>query len=388
MKPPTIFNCLRLCALAVFLLCSCAGGGSGSKEAALPAGSLRFARGLSISRHNGYTAVTLRDPWDTLHRRQCYILVERGAATPDSIPEGTVIRVPVERVVSYTSVHSALIGQLDCADRLCGVCEPQYITSPLLLSRIRDGRIADLGRATSPDVERIVDLEADAIIVSPYQNSGYGAAEKLGIPIIEASDYMESHPLGRTEWIRFFGLLLGKEAEADSIFNATASRYEELKDLAATSATRPTVLLERKYGSAWLAPSGSSYVGLLHEDAGADYIFKGCTTGEITPLSPETVLDEACNADFWLFKYSSERLFSYHDLEEEYPQYAQFDAFRNGNVYVCNTLKTTYYDDITLHPDLILEDLIALYHPDLLPSHTFRYYFPLSGGGPRGNEKQ
>ena len=364
-----------------FLLLALAGCGprhAAPGQEARSTDTVRFARNLRIEYFDDFVSVRIRDPWDTLRQRQHYVLVDRDRPRPAKLPaDGIVIRVPVEKAVIYTSVHTAIAEQLGALDRVCGVCEPQYITSKEVLGRIDRGLIADLGQSTSPNVEKIIDIGTEMIIASPFENSGYGAAEKLGIPIVEAADYMENHPLGRTEWVLFYGLLLGRREEAERVFAETVRRYEELKALAATAPDRPSVLLERKYGASWAVPSGGSYIGVLHADAGANYVFRSYPGARSVHLSFEEVFDRAGDADLWLMKYDTRSPLTYKLLQEEYQPYANFRPWKERHVFACNTITSTYYDDITLHPDQVLEDLIAIYHPDLLPGHQPRYYFPL-----------
>ena len=370
----------RLLLLAVALLClgACGHKQGAPENAARAADTIRFARNLHIEYFDDYTSVRIRDPWDTLRQRQHYVLVDRTRPIPANLPaDGILIRVPVEKAVIYTSVHTAIAEQLGALDRVCGVCEPQYITSPEVLRRIEAGRIADLGMSTSPNVEKIVDIGTDMIIASPFENSGYGSAEKLGIPIVEAADYMENHPLGRTEWVLFYGLLLGRRSEAEQVFAETERRYFELKALAAGCTHRPTVVLERKYGNSWAVPSGGSYIGVMHADAGADYIFREYPGTRSVHLTFEEVYDRAGDADCWFLKYDTRTPLTYDLLAQEYQPYANFRPWKQRRIFACNTITSTYYDDITLHPDRVLEDLIALYHPELLPGHEQRYYFPL-----------
>lgn len=353
---------------------------SGRQSSSCNAGestTLEYASGFSIERFEGYTKVAVRNPWDTLKTLHDYILVDREQPVPADLPEGTLIKVPVNKAVIYTSVHSAMAAQMDCLDKICGVCEPQYITCREVLDGIKSGAIVDLGLSTAPDIEKIINLEAEVILASPFENSGYGSAEKIGMPIVEAADYMENHPLGRTEWIKFYGLLFGKEAEADSIFNETCRSYNELKEMAAGCNERPTVLLERKYGATWGVPGADSYIAVMHRDAGADYIFKEVSGTNSIQMSFENVFDEAYNADYWLMKHNNTGTFSYSDLKKEYQPYGNFEAFKNHRIFACNTVGTPYYDDITLHPDLILKDFISIYHPELLPGYKAKYYKPL-----------
>ena len=369
-----------LCLLCAALLClgACGRGNTGAGDTVRATDTIRYARNLRIEYFDEYISVKIRDPWDTLRQRQHYVLVNRNQPVPTQLPaDGIVIRIPVERAVIYTSVHTAIAEELGALDRVAGVCEPQYITSPTVLSRIADGRIADLGNSTSPNVEKIIDIGTDLIIASPFENSGYGSAEKLGIPIVEAADYMENHPLGRTEWVLFYGLLLGHRAEAEKVFADTERHYLTLKGLAAEVEYRPTVLLERRYGTSWAVPSGGSYIGVMHADAGADYVFRDYAGTKSVHLTFEEVYDRAGDADCWFLKYDTRAPFTYTLLKQEYEPYANFRPWQERRVFACNTITSTYYDDITLHPDRVLEDLIAIYHPDLLPDHQQRYYFPL-----------
>ena len=362
----------------LLVLCNCGQRHAAPGRQALAADTVRFARNLHIEYYDDYVSVRIRDPWDTLRQRQHYVLIDREKPRPAQLPaDGIVIPVPVEKTVIYTSVHTAIAEQLGALDQVCGVCEPQYITSPEVLSRIEAGRIADLGVSTSPNVEKIIDIGSEMILASPFENSGYGSAEKIGIPIVEAADYMENHPLGRTEWVLFYGLLLGRRQEAEELFAETVRHYEALKALAADVADRPTVLLERKYGASWAVPAGGSYIGVMHADAGADYVFRAYPGAKSVHLTFEEVYDRAGNVDFWFMKYDTRAPLTYKLLQEEYQPYANFRPWKEQRIFTCNTITSTYYDDITVHPDWVLEDLIAIYHPELLPDHRQRYYFPM-----------
>lgn len=361
----------------LFLLCftlSCSVKQSSSEDQSFSSDTILYARGFTIQHFTDYTSVEVRNPWDSTRILQRYLLVDRGALMPGDLPKGTVVRTPVKNIVVYTSVHAAIIDQLGEADKVIGVCEPRYMDTPSIQEGLRVGKIADLGEATAPNIEKIIDIGAEIIIASPFQNAGYGPAEKLGIPIIEAADYMESLPLGRTEWIRFYGLLFGKEVMADSIFRETEDRYLELKELAKTVTNRPTVISEKKFGSSWYMPAGDSYVAHLYNDAGADYIFKDLPGAGSTPLAFETVLDKAIHADMWLIKYNQTNDMTYKDLRTEYTPYENFDAFKNRRIYTCNTGIVPYYEEFPIHPDYLLKDLVWVFHPELLPGYTPRYY--------------
>ena len=353
--------------------CTPSGKQTSSKEA-LSSDSIQYAQGFTVQRFDTYIMVEVRDPWDSTRLLQRYLLVDRTKSVPGGLPKGTIVKVPVKDIVIYTSVHAAIIDQLHETDKVIGVCEPRYMDTPAIQEGIQAGRIADLGEATSPNIEKMIEIGAELVIAYPFQNSSYGPVEKIGIPIIEGADYMEAFPLGRTEWIRFYGLLFGKEEMADSIFKETEQAYLSLKDLTANIDNRPTVLSEKKFGSSWYVPSGDSYMAHLIEDAGADYMFKDLPGAGSTPLAFETVFDKAIHADIWLVKYNQSSEMTYNDLRSEYTPYENFDAFKKKRIYTCNTGAVPYYEEFPIHPEYLLKDLIWIFHPELVFGYSPRYF--------------
>ncbi len=365
--------------LAMSLLGSCIGDRAVTLSEPESVDTMHYAKGFNIARHKEFTEVNLRDPWDTTRLLQRYLLIDRSLKElPEGMGEGTVVRVPLEKMVIYTSVHASITELLQQQDRVIGLCEVKYIDSDILKGRVKDGLVADIGEATSPNIEKIMDIGTEAIITSPFKDAGYGPAEKLGIPIIEGADYMEDDPLGRVEWIRFYGMLMGAEQKADSIFNATCREYNDLKKLAANVDHRPTLIAERRYGGQWFVPGGTSYNGKMYADAGADYIFSDIKESGSVPLAFESVLDKGIHADMWIMKYYNSEDLSYSDLKAEYAPYANFDAFKNQEIYACNSFNVAYYKDAPMHPHLILKDYIYIFHPELLPDYKPRYFFKMT----------
>lgn len=364
-----LFICIAFWAM------SCAQSGKRSSgEGVIEADTIRYAQGFTINRYADYTEVEVSDPWNKDRLLQRYLLVPRGQEIPADMPKGTVVRIPLQRVVVYNSVHSAILEELGASSQIVGACESQYIDSPELRKRLDNGEIADLGESTAPNVEKIVELATEVVLVSPFQHGGYGPVEKLGIPIIECADYMEATPLGRAEWLRLYGLLTGKEAEANASFARTEQNYLALKELAASIEKRPTVLAEKRFGSTWHVPAGESYMAQFFKDAGADYLFADLPGAGSTPLAFESVLDKAIHADIWLVKYNQTTDMTYDELRTEYTPYENFDAFKNKRIYGCNSGKVPYYEEFPMHPDYLLKDMLWVFHPDLLPGYTPRYY--------------
>lgn len=365
---------------AAFLIASCRGGGG---AAAVPAQgadilTMRHARNIRLVTCPDYTLAVLRNPWDTLKTLRTYVLVDKDRPLPDNLPEGTVVRTPLSRALVYSSVHCALLQTLGAERGIGGVCDLRYINLPFVHRACERGDMADCGVGTSPDMERIIALHPDAILLSPYQNGGgYGRIEKLDIPIIECADYAEPSALGRAEWMRFYGLLFGREAQADSLFTVVDSCYQRLKLHAMCSSSSYSVLSDLKYGPVWYISGGETTTARLFADACGRYAFADVPSSEALPLSFEAVYDRAGDADIWLIKYNRERDMTYADLAAEYAGYAQFKAFKTRNIYGCNTARMPYYEETPFRPDRLLSDLIQMFHPELRRPEGLRYFTKL-----------
>jgi iron complex transport system substrate-binding protein len=367
MKP--IIPILTLC-----LLASCTARREAvSVEPAEPY-AVRYAQGYDVVKADSFTLVTLRNPWDTTQLLRRLVLVDRQLPLPASLPEGTLVRTPVANAVAYTTTQCGALDELGVISAVSGVCEPQYIAVEAIREGVASGKVANLGQSSLPDVEQIIRLHPDLIMTSPYPGGNYASVERLGIPLFECTDYMESTPLGRAEWIRLFGLLFGAEAKADSLFDATEARYLDLRRLTADVANRPTLLAEKKTGPAWYVAGGNSYMGNLYKDAGADYLWGDTPQTGSIPLSLEEVIDKAHAADVWLIKYNDSRPLTLADLEAENALYTRFDAFKNRRIYTCNSGVVPYFEEMPLHPDHVLSDLILILHPELLPGKEMRYF--------------
>ena len=366
--------------ILVLLLSACGGGSRTSSHSETPVDTVefRYAENIRILKFKNYAKVELRNPWNTLKTLHTYILTDRNNAKSSNLPEGTIVRTPLENAIVYSSVHNSLIAEIGGIESIAGVCDIQYIKHPQIKAMYEKGVITDCGSSMSPDIEKIIDLNADAVLLSPFENSGgYGRIESIGVPIIECADYMETSPLGRAEWMKFYGLLTGKEQEADSLFRSIEKEYLSLKQIAKDVTNRPTVISELKYSSAWYVPGGKSTTAKMIDDAGADYIFSYTTESGSVPMSFETVLDKGQKADFWLIKYNQKQDKTYSELKNDYSPYTNFDAWKNKRIFGCNTSYVNFYEETPLHPETLLRDLIIIFHPEIMKNEKTQYYTEL-----------
>ncbi len=354
---------------AATMLCACGGTSASSDVEQGDTLRLKYSRLLTIVRHEGYTTVDIDNPWNrgtTLHR---YVLIGKDKDVSTKIQRNaTLVRIPLSQTVVFSEVHAALIGEMGQNGAIAGLADVMYYSDSDILENLKNGRYTDVGLAANPDIERIIDLSPDALLVSPFENSGgYGKLEQMGVPLIECADYMECSPLARAEWIRFYGMLYGAESKADSLFAAVDSTYNALKACAAKAANRPKVMIDKLTGATWYVPGGGSTMGQMLADAGMNYIFDGYSTSSGSlPMAFETVLDHCTEADLWLFRHNSAGKMTYDALLSENAGYAHFRPFQRRKCFACNTITSGFFTQTPFHPERLLVNLISIAHPELI----------------------
>ncbi|MBQ0061912.1 MAG: ABC transporter substrate-binding protein [Bacteroidales bacterium] len=361
--------------ILLLLLTACQGGKTTQMQADSNAIQLEYAANITMQQGEGYILATLKNPWKENTILQTYVLVPKDQELPDNLPQGTVVRTPLNNALVYASVHCGLISQLGEEERIGGVCDREYIKLQSLQQRIDKGLAYDCGSNFTPNIERIIQMHPEAILLSPYETSGdYGKLGQLGIPLVQCADYMETSPLGRAEWVKFYGILFGCEQQADSLFKEVSSDYLHLKEMAQKTSTRPSVLSDTRYGQVWHQPAGNSTIGRLYVDAGATNPFGNNPESGSVALSSEQVFAQAHDADIWLVKYNAPQNRTLEELKNDADIHAQFKAFQTGNVYGCNTQTRNYYEETPYHPNYLLRDMIMMFHPELGLEGSLRYY--------------
>lgn len=390
-------------ALVVLLVVACQGGKTASGEGGDTL-QMKYAELLTIVKHNdgAYTEAIIENPWKkgtTLHK---YILVPKGnegdetvARLKDDIRENAtlqmgshcdIVRTPLESNVVFTAPHCQLMYELGCKNAITGVCDKDYINIPDIKERVKlsDGKastsdtdkvIIDCGSSMQPDMERIIALKPEGLLISPFENSGgYGKLDKLHIPIIETADYMETSPLGRAEWMKFYGLLFKSEERSDSLFSSIEKEYLALKAEAAKLPQGLSILTERKMGSVWYVPGGKSTMGILLKDANAKYIFADDTHSGSLAYGPERILSKGTQIDVWAFKYFGGKALSKSDLLAEYEGYKALKTFNQNCIYQVDTSTQPYFELTSFHPEILLREFIILAHPKATQFGKLRFY--------------
>ena len=240
-------------------------------------------------------------------------------------------------------------------------------------ARVEAGEVKKIGKEGNFNLEMVAALDPDVIFVSPFKAGGFDVLRNLGIPLVPMAAYNEETPLGRAEWVKMLALFVGQETKADSIFYGIEKRYTDLRALTKNVENYPTVFSGKMRSGSWYVPGGNSFYAHYFRDAGASYIIKDDKQGAY-PVDFETLYSKASDCDFWRIIYPEVPGFTLDDLAEQDPRYADFKAFQNKNVLLCNIREKPYYEQAGMKPDVLLADYIHFFHPELLPNHKPVFY--------------
>lgn len=344
-----------------------------------------YARGFSIDYHNNYKILTVTQPWANAQEVFTYALVQCGTPVPENLGDTPVFMVPIRSIVTMSATYLPYLEQLGKLDTLVGVDDPTYIYNQVVQELATQGKLSVVGGGAVgglASVETLIELAPDVIMASASGYADYDAHPKLleaGLPVVINGDYIESTPLGRAEWGKFIAAFYNFEVEADAKFDEMVDRYLSLTNLTKDLAVKPTVFTNTDYQGSWYVPGGQSYAAILLQDAGADYLWSDIEDTGATPLSFEQVYEMATTADYWLNVGFASDLGSLLAMDE---RYADFNAINSNHVYnhvarVNESGGSDYFESGIANPDVILADLIRIFHPDLLPEYTLYYYMQL-----------
>jgi iron complex transport system substrate-binding protein len=334
-----------------------------------------------IDDFQGFKRLTVIDPWQNSSGNELvYYLVPHNLKLPDSIPESSVVRVPVRRIVCMSTTHTAMLRALDAAGIIVGISGTRLVYDSLILDAVAGGRIPDVGYESNLDKELIVSLKPDLLMAYGVGASSAEYLRKLaemGVKVMYNADYLEEHPLARCEWIRVFGLLTGREEKADSLFREVSAAYLSLAEqVRAAAKVRPDVLLGAPWEDVWYVSPANSYTGRLISDAGGRYLFDDLTEPNSVPYSIEAVFRRATEADIWINPGTAESL---NDIAVSDHRMTKLPVFTSGSIWNNRNRMTPsggndYWESAVVHPELLLKDIVSILHPELLPNHKQLYF--------------
>ena len=334
--------------------------------------TIKYAKGFDIIYENNQKKLIIKKVFQNSKKQFKFTLTNKTNIAENEI------KVPVNKLVVTSTTHIPMLELLNSEDKLVGFPHSKYISSEKTRKRIDEGHVTELGTEQSMNTEKLMDLQPELVVgFSLHPNSKlYENIKKTGIPVIFNGEWLEETPLGRAEWIKFFGVLLNKEKEADSIFKTIESSYLKAKETAKKNANSPTILSGSMFKDVWSVPGGKSFIATFFKDAHLNYLWKETKGTGSLQLSFESILDKGKNADYWIGcgLYETKK-----QLIKANKHYNEFDALHNKKVYTIGTKKgktggLIYFELAPIRPDLVLKDMIKITNPDLLPNYELTFY--------------
>ncbi len=363
--------------LAAFLLFSC--GKKTETRTEKKTIILEYAQGFEIFQGNDSWEIHVTQGYTGAEKTYRYLVLEENS-NADSSGFDAVVQLPVSKVVMTSTTHIPHLDLLGVTDLLAGFPNTTLISSPTTRALIDSGKVTDLGNGVSANPEMVIDLQPDWMMISTLgEDLRYlDLFAQAKVPAIINGEYVEQNPLGRAEWIKFTGILLGKYEESVAVFEEIEKAYQDAEKLAATlvQSEKPKVLSGVMYQDIWYAPGAESWGARILENAGGAYIFADQNGTGSLQLNYEFVLDRGLETDLWI---GSADFPDVKTMGKSEPRYQAFKPWKTGQVYSYTAKKGAtggleYFELGYVRPDLILKDLIKILHPSLLPEYELYFY--------------
>lgn len=363
------------------MLVSCKEKENSIQKSEIVKNEIVYATGFELLQYDDFSVLKVTNPWPNSEQKYTYVLSKDLNSIPDSLSNFMQIQIPIKKAVVTSTTHIPSLVELGVENSLVGFPGLDYISNEVIRKNIDADKITELYDNENVNLELVLDLQPDLIVGHSYdgENKKLENIKNAGLKIVYNGDWVENSPLGKAEWIKFFGALYDKNNEAKAAFDQVVSSYNDAKKLVSNLPNKPSVLSGSLYQDVWYLPEGESWMAQFIKDAGGNYLWSESKGVGSISLGFESVFDRAQNADFWI---GPGEFSTYQQMQNANPHYAQFSAFKDKKVYSYSVKKgvsggTLFYEEAPNRPDLILKDLIHIFHPNALPNYQPYFIEPL-----------
>lgn len=341
---------------------------------------VNYALGFSVQYFDDYKLLTIKDPWQGANKIQYqYALTNHAEKNPELPSNAKIINLPLNKIICLSTSHIAFLDVINETETIVAVSGTKYVNNNNVRQRIEDGKVIDIGYDNNLNYELIASLNPDLVITYGVGSEVTGYNQKLndlGIKTVIIPEYLENHPLGKLEWIKFIAAFFDKEERAQNYFNHIENEYNELLNKLSGVNKKPNVLFGLPWKDVWYVPGGNSFLAKMVSDAGGNYIWKNNHSRESIPLNIENVFLKATDTDIWL---NTGTVYHKEEIVRFDERFKDFIPFKTSKIYNNNLQENpsggnNYWEQGTVEPNKILKDLIKIFHPELLPDYSLVYY--------------
>jgi len=342
--------------------------------------NLKYAKGFRIDKIDKNKLITVVNPWSGASNIEYqYLLVNKNEELPDYANEYTVIRTPVERVICLSTTHIAFIDVLNKTNSIVGVSGIDYVNNTKVREKIESDQIPDVGYDNSLNYELIVRLKPDLVITYGVgsQIASYNQKlQDLGINTVIIGEYLENHPLGKLEWLKFLAVFYNMDEKANEYFEKVEKEYNDLLAISNIVNEKPKVLFGLPWKDSWYVPGGQSYLAKMVEDAGGEYLWKENESRESIPFNIESMFLQASSAEVWLNTGSINKKTDILKIDERFESFKpyRYSFIYNNNLQINKYGGNNYWEKGLVEPHIVLKDMIKIFHPEFLIDYNLSYY--------------
>jgi iron complex transport system substrate-binding protein len=345
--------------------------------------TVTHAQGFTMTKTGNSTLLTVLNPWQgAQHVTYCYALIPHDAQIPEGCSDYTIIRTPVKRVICLSTTHVAMLSAIGQTASIKALSGSAYVSDEEVRRAVADGKIQDVGYDKSLDFEKIIALQPDVIFAYGVGQEVLGSLSRLtdlGLTVVLNAEYLEHTALGKAEWIKFMAAFYDCEDQSEKLFNHIRQEYDSLKSVVANRPNRPTVMCGLPWKGSWYIPGGKTSVAAMIADAGGEFLWKDNASHESYPVNIEAIVDKGSAADFWINIGTAKSLSEIKSVDERLLLARPWKTGKVFNNYarVSAGGGNDFFESGVVYPQTILKDLIKIFHPDVLPDHSFYYYMQL-----------
>ena len=353
---------------------------STQKKTAKPLTTIQYAQHFTLSYEKNYKVVQVKKAFSGSDQSFTYVLLPKGVQKPAKYSQAQVIRIPVNKIALTSTPPLAYLQWMDAYNRIAAVGKNRYIYDTTLQRVITQKKIPAIGTGKNLNSEVVMNLQPDVLMTSGVSQAAFGKYEqvmKVGVPVVVNSGWLETHPLGRLEWIKLMAALTNQEALVNTKFDEVVKQYQQVKQLATKAKTRPSVFKGLLFKNVWYANGGRSYLAQLIADAGGTYSWKDDPKTDLLTLDFEAVYPIGLKSNYWL--NPGRQIRTKADLLKQDVRYKAFKSFKENLIYNNNYRQNAegandYWQSGITHPHIVLKDLVKIFHPELLPKYEMVYH--------------
>ncbi|MFA8450913.1 MAG: ABC transporter substrate-binding protein [Bacteroidales bacterium] len=368
--------------LLVLFLSQCENNSSNLKDKKLLKSSesdvylpeINFSKGFSLEKDSVWTILKFRNPSNPEEIIASYYLIRQGEPRPSDVSKSKVLEIPVQKISCLSAPEIEALKLLNVENALVGISSSKYVSDSLIIDKVKKKKIAELSVNGIVDKEKLIECMPNVLMISWFQGTDLNEFQSTGICVLPNLDYLETHPLGRAEWLKLYGVLFEKEIESEKLFSSIQEKYQNLKKAIDSVVFKPKVISGKMLSGTWYVPGGKSYLANIIGDSGAEYVWSNNSDSGSIPLDIESVLYKGKDADYWIIVAEIPDDKVYNVLQNESPLYTEFDAFKEQKILFCNTINGQFFEKSPFEPHLVLADFIHAFHSELLKGYSPKFY--------------